>query len=523
MCVANRPGPCNTLPGSSINVRESVCTCKRKTTKLFNYGDEDLNNSFVWTHKGCVCNEVVALKQRHQLDTGVRYDSEVDLAKYLKPLVKTLAPTTEDHIILRCAGGKRKLLISAKESLRHYPIEDEDGIVKMFLKADKGHVIYDDSYYLSPIVDYGAPRCIQYRNKRYCLRLATYLHQVEASVYKYEDQSNTPVFAKSRNLTQRGMDLRTKFETFNDPVILCIDHSKFDAHCNKRLLHLEHNFYKACFNRSDRQELKHLLSMQMSAKGCTKNSTKYRTIATRMSGDQNTGLGNSIINFALLSSFVEHHQLDACLYVDGDDSVIIFERRNVVLDHDFFTQFGMKTKFEQLTSEFREVDFCQTRPVFDGSVWRMVRNPARLLARLPWAVQNITVGCKHKYLRSIGLCEMALGVGLPIGQYLGETLSKMGEGYMVTGNHYLAMREHYRPSKVQLIEPSMEARMEYERTWGIPIAEQLRIERTRILKPELGDCLGFEEVPYRELIVQDEQKDKCLEAKPYTRTCATQS
>lgn len=437
-----------------------------------------------------MCNEVVALKQRHQLDTGLRYRSKIDLAKYLRPLSKTLSPCSEDTVITHSAGAKRKLLLSAKESLRAYPIEPEDARVKMFLKGDKAHVFDNED------AEFGAPRCIQYRNKRYCLRLATYLHQVERSVYRHMDSSGSPCFAKSRNLTQRGGDLRVKFEHYRNPTIICIDHSKFDAHCNVDLLKLEHKFYKRCFPKLDRNELGMLLSMQITNRGNTKHGTKYETRGTRMSGDQNTGLGNSLINYAMLAAFADYNKWDACFYVDGDDSVMVVEG-DVKPDPKFFEQFGMKTKLECVTKEFHETEFCQTRPVFDGVAWRLVRNPLRLLARLPWAVRHITPECKRKYLRSVGLCEMALGVGLPIGQYIGEALSKLHKGYMITGNHHRAQQEYIRPCSVKLVPPSYEARLEYERTWGIPIAEQLRIESTTIELPVLGDNLCFDEEPFR--------------------------
>jgi hypothetical protein len=438
-----------------------------------------------------VCNELVALKQRHQLDTGVRYKSKIDLAKYLRPLVKLLDPVSEDTIIHHSDGTKKKLLLSAKESLEGYPIQPEDGEVKMFLKADKGHIFDDDE---SP--EFGAPRCIQYRNKRYCLRLATYLHPVENHVYRCTDNSNSPCFAKSRNLTQRGGDLWKKFNNFQNPTIICIDHSKFDAHCNKQLLKVEHNFYKRCFRNREKPELSALLAMQMVNKGVTKHGTRYVTAATRMSGDQNTGLGNSIINYAMLKAYADYNGWDACFYVDGDDSVMIVEG-DVNPTPDFFTQFGMKTKIECVTKEFRKLEFCQTRPVFDGIAWRLVRNPFRMLARIPWAVRDIVPTIKNKYLRSVGLCEMALGVGLPIGQYIGNTLSKLGKGYMITGNHHRAQKEYIRPSKVTLIPPSYEARIEYELTWDVSIADQLRIEASGVQLPELGDCLSFDEDPFR--------------------------
>lgn len=483
------PNPSGLLPGCSYSVKTSDCDDNRKTTRLFNYSAQELNESIVWTHKGCACNEAVALSCRHQVDDGKRYNSKLDLWKYLRPMSTKLSPCSEEYIVQRYSGPKRKLLQQAQDSLAYEPVCAEDAKVKMFLKADKYH-----------INKMTAPRCIQYRNKRYCLRLATYLHPIEKRLYSRTDKSDTPVFAKSRNLTQRGADLRTKWESFENPVAILMDHSKFDAHCNEQLLSLEHKFYSSCIRVSDgKKELQKLLNWQLLNKGATKNGTLYSTKATRMSGDQNTGCGNSIINYAMLKAFDEHFELDSCMYIDGDDSVLICEANRVgLVNVDFFSQFGMTTKME-LASEFSKVDFCQTRPVFDGVAWRCVRDPNRLLARLPWLVYNLPENCHARYLKSVGMCEMALGVGLPVAQYVGDKLSKLSDKkYMITDLHYVAMKEYQRPCAVKLVQPTRAARESYEEAWGIDIPTQLRWENATIEPPNISDTAAeyFEEDYY---------------------------
>jgi len=478
------------LPGCWYNARDCECTCKRNTYKLFDYTLSELNTSYVYTHKGCKCNEVVGLRERHQLSTGSKYTSKLDLDKHLKPLAKKLTPCSYDHIIKRATGGKKKLLLSAKESLEFNGVTAEDAKIKMFLKDDK-YEVFDTS---DPKTV--APRCIQYRSKRYCLPLASYMHPVEENLYKALDLSGTPIFAKSRNLTQRGEDLRTKYDYFTNPVILCLDHSKFDAHYLKDLIELEHRSHLRHFRRECRQQLRKLLNMQLRNKGATKHGTIFHTLYTRMSGDQNTGSGNSKGNYAMLAAFCEENGLVACYYVDGDDAVIIFEAKpGFKPDPGFFSQFGMETKIEAYTTEFQDMEFCQTRPVFDGKSWRMVRNPSRLLSRLNWSTKPVVN--KAKYLKSVGLCEMALGVGLPVGQYVGNTLSTLYSDAKYDASnplHYVASREFMRPTNVKLVEPTMAARLSYERAWGITVADQLRIEKTPICLPTLYEDVNYNEV-----------------------------
>lgn len=475
------------LPNCSHNVEPGDCLAdKRATFKLFDYEDSRLNNHAIFTHKACACNEKIALSKRHQVDDGSRYTSKTCLKKYLRPLIKPSHVATEDYIISKCSGDKRKLMENARDSLQEYDICQKDGQISMFLKDDKypwDESALEDLFHQTLKQKIATPRCIQYRNKRYCLRLAQYLHAIETNTYAYEDKYGTRVFAKCRNLTQRGKDLRDKWESFVKPKALLLDHSKFDAHCSVELLKLEQWFYLKC--RKD-SELRKLLKMQNSCRGRTSRGTTYKTHGTRMSGDQNTGLGNSIINYAMLSAFMEHNNITGSIYVDGDDSVIIYEDTGSSFDMNYFTQFGMVTKREDAV-DFERVDFCQTRPVFDGTSWHCVRNPVRLMSRTPWTTREQWSKKREVYLASIGRCEIALGMGMPVGQYLGEKLSALSTKSMQTQLDYVARREYVRPGKARVVPPSLECRLSYEAAWGLSPPEQMYLENLSIHLP-------FEEV-----------------------------
>lgn len=458
------------------------CACKRTTTKLFNYTLRELNAGHIFTHKSCVCNEIIALSQRHQVDDGSRYNTGVQLVKYLRPLVKQVDPVTEDYIVSRANSTKRRLLLQAQETLKYEPLKPSDGDIKMFLKDDKYQATNSVAGFLGHgeygvEEEFSAPRCIQYRNKRYCLRLATYLHPIEEHCYQYKDHFDTFVFAKGRNLKQRGEDLWAKWNSFSRPIALLLDHSKFDAHCSTELLNVESKFYRLC---NDADELKWLLSQQLVNKGRTKNNTRYTTKATRMSGDQNTGLGNSVINYAMLSAFVDHYKLNASIYVDGDDSVIVMEDEQRETQLSFFEQFGMKTKGGSTTT-FSQVEFCQSKPVMLESGYVMIRNPYRMITRTPWTVKTLPKRRVNEYLASIGRCEMALGMGAPIGQYIGHKLSLLSKRHVVTHLEYVAKQQNYRPSRAYLKPPNRDARQSYFEAWGITIEQQLAIEASDIM------------------------------------------
>lgn len=310
-------------------------------------------------------------------------------------------------------------------------------------------------------------------------------------VYGLVDEYGTRIFAKARNLMQRGQDLREKWESFRNPKALLLDHSKFDAHCSKPLLQLEHWFYSKC---NSAPILRKLLKWQLINKGYTKNGTRYTTQATRMSGDQNTGLGNSLINYALLASFCQHHKLKASIYVDGDDSVIIYEDEGTQVDIGYFRQFGMVTKSAE-TDVFEHVEFCQTRPVYNGTTWACVRNPLRILARSQWTVKEQWARKPKVYLASIGRCEIALGMGYPVGQYLGSKLAAFSNKHIITDLEYCANRQFMRPRAAHVVPPTDECRASYELAWGLTPDEQLTIESLTLLPPSESIA---EEYPFRQ-------------------------
>jgi len=361
----------------------------------------------------------------------------------------------------------------------------------MFLKDDKYHE-------WKRVV----PRCIQYRSKRYCLPLASYLTPIEHYMCSIVDESGTPIFAKSRNYHQRGDDIKAKMDYFHDPIVVSLDHSKFDAHVNMQLLDVEHWFYKSCCRSP---ELAQLLHWQRINHGMTKNGTRYITRATRMSGDQNTGIGNSIINFAMTKALFGH--LKTCYYIDGDDYLLFVDKKDAkYIKPELYGQFGMETKLEAVTSTIEHIDFCQTRPVFNGVGYTMVRNPKRMLSRVQWGVGKFSSRYVPKYLASVGKCMISTGQGLPVEQFVGQTLSNLSGSYVMTPYHHSAIRMPYRPGRAKVVEPSTAVRLSYETAWSISVGQQVELERSCVVSTGFVEGL----VPFPQY---DSQEQPVIETK----------
>lgn len=467
------------LPGCSYRGKvDGVCKVKRNTYKLLECYD-----SSVWTHESCICNEMYALANRHQIDTGYKCkDTVPELGEIWKPKMTLLNRYSRERVLSHYAGRQKKEYEKAYESLKGAGLSYKDAYVRMFLK--------DDKYFKAP----KAPRCIQYRNKRYGLELARYTQPLEKYIYSMVDWSGTQIISKNRNLTQKGEDLYTKYTCFRNPVIVCADHSKFDAHVSVPLLKMEHDVYKSAFPKD--RYLRQILNWQIHNKGFTNNNLMFKTKGTRMSGDQNTGLGNSVINYAILSHVFR--RVKHLLYVDGDDSVIFMERDDLArVELKEFEEYGMETKVDMFY-RFEDLEYCSSKPCFDGKYWKMVRDPRAALSKLGWSTRKqhtMDQKSTDNLLYSMGLCEWVLNNGIPVLGAIGKAMAdKFAGRYIETGLHHNAMKEFIKPKamlKHAYREPTADCRHSYFLSWGITPGQQIEMENMAVNYATASDFQSY--------------------------------
>lgn len=452
------------------------CESTRVTRKLFQWSNRA--PSVVWTHKNCVCNEIVALSQRHQVDDGSRFDIGCyeELKEQLRPLIKQCVPISKYSVAMGYSGAKRAIALRAIESLIDEPLNENDSRVRMFLK--------DDKYHQSTLK---APRCIQYRDKRYAVTLAQYTYPIEHKMYRHRDRGLL-CFAKGRNLVQRAGDLADMWGSYSNPCAWLLDHSNFDAHIKKEHVRLASWLNSHCYVRhGSKRFVKLLMSWQNNNVGRTMNGTKYKTQYTRMSGDQNTGLDNSTLNYAMIKLVLRWCGVQASVYVDGDDSVVIMEERDRhKCDASKFGRFGMVTK-EDWAHQFEHLEFCQTRPVWNGVQYIMTRNPSRVLDRCSWTVKKFPYMLDNTYIRSVMLGESALGEGVPIMGPLSinclSQLPKSKRKLMVTDLDYMVSGLGKVKGTAYSREVTDESRYSFENAWGFSFGEQLEMEASLMLPP----------------------------------------
>lgn len=206
--------------------------------------------------------------------------------------------------------------------------------------------------------------------------------------------------------------------------------------------------------------------------------------AKRMSGEQNTSLGNSIMNMAFISFVLVQSGIgwsDFCIIAEGDDAIVGY---NGDIDLDWFRKLGIKMDW-QIADHPGNAGFCSL--YFDDRGRYFV--PPEKLARLGWSLtcphsasdkvraELLTAKLKSLSLEAPG-CPLAWkflqfhsGRGRIKRSYWAvQQLKSLGVD-TGDGDYWV-----YTDGNIEVSEPSREDRVSYELLFGVPVALQLQIE-----------------------------------------------
>jgi hypothetical protein len=346
-------------------------------------------------------------------------------------------------------GRKKQVYEEAWRSLADEPVCASDAELKTFVKAEK----LDLDSKTDPV-----PRVIQPRTPRFNLSVGRYIKACEKMVYKAIDKVFGEVTVmKGLNADVRGRAIAKKWFSYDDPVAIGLDAKRFDQHVSEALLKFEHSVYNAIFRDA---ELRGLLRMQLRNVGrvlCADGAIKYVKRGTRASGDMNTSLGNVLLMCLAMRAYLRTKRCRASLVNDGDDCVLICERRDEGNFEDlgaWFEQLGMVMARETAVDEIEQIEFCQSHPVLTNEgTYRMVRDPRKVLTKDVLSVKPINNASDHQfYRRAMGMCGLSLAGDMPIfyefyqmllrGTTKRDMLNRKGQERLVpleTGMQYLAV------------------------------------------------------------------------------------
>lgn len=340
------------------------------------------------------------------------------------------SPMSPEEFLACYAGRKKTIYSKAILSLAETPLNIRDFRVRAFIKKEKDKLLSSNS----------DPRIIQPRHPRFLVSLGRYIRPLEQKVYKSYTRlfkrfaaTNTPVCFKGLNYLRRGSCLKEKWESFNSPVAICLDASRFDLHVSEDALQHTHLLYRAAIGNDPL--LSYILENRLVTDGVgwsANGAYRYHKRGGRCSGDNDTSLGNVIIMLSITHAFCEESEIPHIEVAnDGDDQVIIVEAEHVekvLRIEDIFRKFGFLLKVEEPVHELERIDFCQTRPVqLTPDVCTMVRHPRSAMTKDLTTFIPIERGkLKYHMLTAIGKCGMACYNDIPVLGAMYQQLVKIG-------------------------------------------------------------------------------------------------
>jgi hypothetical protein len=288
------------------------------------------------------------------------------------------------------------------------------------------------------------------------------------------------------------MLLHRKAAAFRKPVYLLLDHSRFDSYVYEWLLKHEHKHYLQAYRNHPEalRVLKWLLKQQIINRMRSRHGVKYKIRATRLSGDFNTGLGNTVINEEMFESILADWGIEIFeLLLDGDDSVIIIEEEDLHrVDISLFKYYHMKTKM-QVVRSFDQVEFCQCKPVeIRPGQWTMARNPVRFLQHFT-TQRNDNGPEKWPIVAGYALCEFVANNGVPVLSTLCAQVFRHLNTKSINFKHAGLSKQMLRPLQYEkeILEITPEARASFAAAWNISIPQQMALEN--MFKTEMHELL----------------------------------
>lgn len=450
-------------------------------------------------HGSCVCNEMVSIRGRVVGDvpkpTKEAMNKLLAEAKTLArrmPLTKEL---THEEFCSKYTGGKRTRYEAAAKRLTMEGLVRTDSFVSAFVKGEK----FDPSAKVNP-----DPRMIQGRTPKYNVALGCYLRPIEHKVYTLKD-GGLRVMGKGLTQVERAELLKTKWDTFNDPVCYAIDASRFDQHVSLEQLRIEHQFYKML---NPSVEFSEILKLQEFNKCFSRNGIRYKTRGKRMSGDMNTAVGNCLLMYLMCKVVMKQlgvHKYE--LLVDGDDTLLIVEQYDSI-----WLKLNMQAEFLKLG---HEIKLEGEHTTLEGIVWcqstMMELNPNEFAFVRPWRKTLSTLTCGTRYwndpnvqktfMHALGVCLLADQVGVPVLQTFALKLMSYGAHFRLFDGldeygivyHILHRLGKEALLRIKPVEVSDCARASFAKTTGMTYEEQVLMEREiELWQPRFGETVARE-------------------------------
>jgi len=375
---------------------------------------------------------------------------------------------------------KKKYITAYNTIMRRRVADEEFGAnIRAFVKSEK-----------MPLekLEGGKPRLIQFRSSMFTYMMKRFATLFSKSIVHNDNVFNhqplNTIIMKSYSPIDRARILRESWDSYKNPVAVCLDHSKYDGSITKELLKIEHEFWRNILkDKASRRRFDVFLRRQLNNKCRTMGGLRYAIKGTRMSGEFTTSDGNCILNIIILTYICEASKFKSWkLHVDGDDSVLILESSELgkMIPLSELKQFNITTTCDRIADDFRRIDFCQCSPLRVDNRWIMIKKPMRTISRMSYC-ESKYLKCLKRYIASVGVCELSNNVGVPITQEwckMQICMSDYGKPITVECPARFPGEEKYR-------QVDMQTRRDFEVAFGISVPLQLAIENEIMDSTEL--------------------------------------
>jgi len=333
----------------------------------------------------------------------------------IKPFLTKTTRLTPKQFLGFYSGRKLERYTRAVESLEVLPVTEKDAWLSTFVKAEKLNI----SAKPDP-----APRVIQPRDPRYNVELGRYLRHSEEYLFEGINKlfGGRTIF-KGLSADQAGLEMESMWNSFDNPIGIGMDASRFDQHISVDALQFEHKMWLEMFPHSERAELRRLLSWQLHNRGlarCPDGEIRYKVDGCRMSGDMNTSSGNCYIMCATVWNWCVKNGIKKFrLANNGDDCMVVIEaeaegrfRKGLI---DYYTELGFTMKVEDTVSVLEREEFCQTRPLKINGTYRMIRNLHQSLSKDLHCLNDIARPVDAAaWVHAVGVGGRCLNDGVPV-------------------------------------------------------------------------------------------------------------
>jgi hypothetical protein len=323
----------------------------------------------------------------------------------------TLVPWTYPRFVESYDGRKRLRYQQAAESLDRLNVTRKDSFVSTFVKFEKLNLS------AKPDPD---PRVIQPRDPRFNVAIGVYIRPLEGVLLKLVNKIFGEITVlKGLNSREQGKIIHEKFCSFHDPVIVSLDAIRQDQHMSVSALRYRACLYQMFYH--DDPHLAELLTMQETLRGYARDKqdyVKYYKEGGGASGDMDTSLRSCLLSCAIAYAYMRWVNVHMSVINNGDDTTVIVERSDVGKIAglaEFSKRAGFPMTMGDPVYELEHLEFCQTKPVFDGTEWFMVRDPHVCLSKDLASVKHLDDETSYNTLRnSVGRCGLALAGHMPV-------------------------------------------------------------------------------------------------------------